>query len=100
MHFVSLLDNHPLSEKAKAMFGEAKSDKSGCETSVNDLWYFKMCCDISRWSPFTQETLTLELMEAIVDVIRGLCYSRMPIAIGIISGYQEKIEEIVSWRDI
>jgi len=34
MHFVSVLDNHPLSEKAKAMFGEAKSEKSGCETSV------------------------------------------------------------------
>ena len=93
MHFVSVLDNHPLSEKAKAMFGEAKSEKSGCETSVYDLWYFKMCCDISRWSPFTQETLILELMEAIVDAIRGLCYSRMLIAIGIISGSKRRLKK-------
>jgi len=84
---------HPLSEKAKAMFGEAKSEKSWCETSVYDLWYFKMCCDISRWSPFTQETLILELMEAIVDAIRGLCYSRMLIAIGIISGSKRRLKK-------
>ena len=38
-------------------------------------------------------------MEAIVDAIKCLCYSRISIAIGIISGYQERIEEVVSWRD-
>ena len=41
MHFVSVLDNHPLSEKVKAMFGGAKSENQ-------DVKHQYMTCDISR----------------------------------------------------
>ena len=43
MHFVSVLDNHPLFERLRLCFERAKSEISGCETS-GYFW-----CDISRW---------------------------------------------------
>ena len=65
-----------------------------------DVKHQYMTCDISRCVVTFQDevhshkkTLILELMEAIVDVIRGLCFSRMLIAIGIISGSKRRLKK-------
>ena len=94
MHFVSVLDNHPLFEKLRLCFERAKSEKSGCEASVYFVCHFKMICDIPRWGLSTHKFKTLELMEATADAIKGLWYFRMSIATDIISGYQAKIWEV------